>query len=204
MNCKEERPVKLRKSVALTALIALLIVPGIASAHILVGMANGGLAAGFAHPFSGVDHMLAMLTVGLWAATLGGSASWKVPAAFVTMLVTGALLGMSGGVHLPLVEPFIAVSVLVLGLAVTLTWRVSTGAGMFLVGLFALFHGYAHGTALPDAAGGFLFLLGMTTASIVLHFTGFALGSALKRHQWLLRSGGALIAGAGIWLVATL
>lgn len=203
MHCKEDSPVTQRKSAAIVSLIALLAVPGIASAHILANMTGGGLGAGFAHPFSGIDHMLAMLTVGLWAATLGGSASWKVPGAFVAMLVAGALLGMTG-LHLPLVEPLIALSVLVLGLAVTLTLRVPTGSGVFLVGLFALFHGYAHGAELPEAAAGFLFLLGMTAASVILHFTGFALGSALKRHQWLLRTGGALIAGAGVWLVATL
>lgn len=192
---------KARNIVTLAALLA---VPGIASAHILANMTGGGLAAGFNHPFSGIDHLLAMLTVGLWAATLGGSASWKVPTAFVSMLVVGALVGMSGAVHLPLVEPLIAASVLALGLAVAFALRVPTGAGMLLVGVFALFHGYAHGSELPEAAAGLLFLLGMSCASVLLHFTGFAIGTTLKRHQWLLRAGGALIAGAGLYLVVAL
>jgi len=195
--------VKSRITLAPIVLLALLAAPGVASAHILFGMAGGGFSAGVAHPFNGVDHMLAMLTVGLWAATLGGSASWKVPGAFVAMLVVGALLGMAG-MHLPLVEPFIALSVLVLGLAVTLTLRVPVSAGIALVGLFALFHGFAHGAELPEAVSGYEFLLGMTIASVILHFTGFAIGSALKRHQWLLRTGGVAIAGVGVYLVAAL
>ena len=187
----------------IVALFALAVAPGIASAHTVLGMSGGGLLAGLHHPFSGLDHMLAMLTVGLWAATLGGAAAWKVPTAFVVMLVTGAVLGMTG-IQLPLVESFIALSVLVLGLAVTFALRVPSSAGIVLVGLFAMFHGHAHGTELPEAVSGYLYLLGMTLASITLHLTGFGIGQALKRHPLLLRSGGALIAGAGVWLVAGL
>jgi urease accessory protein len=190
--------VKIRHIITAIGLIAL---PGIAAAH--TGHGTGGFGAGLFHPFSGVDHMLAMLTVGLWAATLGGSAAWRVPTAFVAMLVTGALLGL-GGVQLPLVESFIAASVLVLGLAVTLAWRVPAAAGIALVGLFALFHGHAHGAEVPAAAAGTLYVLGMTLASVALHLTGFGIGHALRQRPWLLRSGGALVAGAGAWLVATL
>lgn len=194
---------KNRYLVALISLLGLALVPGIASAHTVLGMSSGGFAAGLSHPFSGLDHMLAMFTVGLWAATLGGSASWKVPTAFVVMLLVGALLGMAG-VQLPLVESVIALSVLVLGLTVTLALQVPASAGIVLVGLFAMFHGHAHGTELPEAVSGYMYLLGMTLASVVLHLSGFGIGHFLKQRQWLLRSGGALIAGAGVWLVASL
>src|SRR5512139_2178814 len=130
----------------LTALF-LLAASGTALAH--PGHDASGLAAGLYHPFSGLDHMLAMLTVGLWAATVGGTALWKMPAAFVITLVCGALLGMNG-IHMPLVEPLIALSVLLLGLAFTLTLRIPATAGIMLVSLFALFHGYAHGVELPE------------------------------------------------------
>jgi len=188
--------VKFRHVVAAIGLIAL---PGLAAAH--TGHGTGGFGAGLVHPFGGLDHLLAMLTVGLWAATLGGSAAWKVPTAFVAMLVTGAVLGLSG-VHLPLVESLIAVSVLLLGLSVTLAWRVPATAGVALVGLFALFHGHAHGAEVPEAASGYLYVFGMTLASVALHLTGFGIGHALRQRPWLLRSGGALVAGAGAWLVA--
>lgn len=188
------------KSRYVVAALALLALPGIAAAH--TGHGTGGFGAGLFHPFSGIDHLLAMFTVGLWAATLGGSSAWKMPIAFIVMLVTGALLGLNG-THLPLVESVIAVSVLVLGLAVTLAWRVPASAGIALVGLFALFHGHAHGVEVPTAANGLLYVAGMTLASAVLHLSGFGIGNALKRQPWLLRSGGALVAGAGAWLMVS-
>jgi len=184
----------------LTALL-LLTTSGAALAH--PGHDISGFAAGALHPFSGLDHLLAMLTVGLWAATLGGTAVWKIPAAFVVTLVAGAVLGMTG-IHLPLVEPFIALSVLLLGLAVTLTLRVSATAAIAMISLFALFHGHAHGSELTEATSGYLYLLGITLASIALHISGLVVGRTLMRHTWLLRSSGAMIAGVGVWMVAGL
>jgi len=142
-----------------------------------------------------------MLSIGLWAATLGGSAQWKVPTAFVTLLVTGTILGMSGA-QLPLVEPLIILSVLLLGLAVTFALRVSAGAGVLVVGLFALFHGCAHGTELPETASSYLYLLGIALASITLHLAGLGIGHTFQRHTWLLRSSGAAIAAMGVWMIA--
>lgn len=159
-----------------------------------------GFTAGALHPFHGLDHLLAMLTVGLWAATLG-DAQWKVPGAFVMMLAVGAMLGMNG-IHLPLVEPFIALSVLLLGLALTLTLRVPTTIAIVLAGLFALSHGHAHGSELPAAASSYVYLFGMILASSALHLSGFAIGRALMHHTWLLRGSGAAIAAMGMWLVA--
>ncbi|MEW6645734.1 MAG: HupE/UreJ family protein [Pseudomonadota bacterium] len=190
---------KFRHVVTTLGFVAL---PGIAAAHTGHGAVDG-FGAGLFHPFGGLDHLLAMLTVGLWAAMLGGSAAWRVPAAFVVLLVIGAMLGL-GGVQLPLLESFIAASVLVLGLAVTLAWRVPAGAGIVLVGVFALFHGQAHGAEVPVAADGLLYVTGMTLASVLLHLSGFGIGHVLKQRPWLLRSGGALVAGAGAWLVVSL
>lgn len=189
---------KLRNLVTLAALV---VTPGVALAHSLFDMAGGGFVAGLSHPFSGLDHLLAMLAVGLWAASLGGAAAWKVPASFVVMLAAGCVLAMSG-MALPLVEPFIAVSVLLLGLALMLALRASTFSGSLLVGLFALCHGHAHGTELPASVPAYLYLLGMVGASTMLHLAGLGIGHALRHSQWLLRTGGALVAGAGVWLLA--
>lgn len=181
----------------LTALI-LLATSSAALAH--PGHNIAGFTAGALHPFNGLDHLLAMLTVGLWAATLGGSAAWKIPSAFVMMQVVGAMLGMNG-IHLPLVEPFIALSVLLLGVVVTLALRISAIAGIAMISLFALFHGHAHGNELPATASSYIYLFGITLASIALHLTGFAIGRTLMRHTWLLRGSGATIAALGMWLV---
>lgn len=182
----------------LTAFL-LLAASGSALAH--PGHNISGLAAGLSHPFSGIDHLLAMLCVGLWAATLGGRAQWKVPTAFVTLLVAGTILGMSGA-HLPMVEPLIALSLLLLGLAVAFTLRVHATSGVIFVGLFALFHGCAHGAELPETASSYLYLLGITLASITLHLAGLGIGHAFQRHTWLLRSSGAAITAMGVWMIA--
>jgi len=181
------------------AALFLLTASGAALAH--PGHDISGFAAGILHPFTGLDHMLAMLAVGLWAATLGGAAMWKTPAAFVLALLVGAGLGMHGS-HQPLMTPFIALSVLLLGLAVALTLRVSETTSIAMVSLFALFHGYAHGAELPETSSSDLYLLGMTLASIALHLTGLGTAHLLKHHRWVLRSTGVVIAGAGVWMVA--
>ena len=184
----------------LCTLIGLTVMPGIALSHGLPDMQSGGLAAGLLHPFSGSDHLLVMIAVGLWAASIGSSATWKVPASFVAMLVVGCVLAI-GGMTLPLAEPLIAASVLLLGLVLMLALHASPLAGGLLVGLFALFHGYAHGAELPEATSSGLYLLGMVGASLLLHLAGVGLGYALRRYHWLLRSGGALMAGSGMWMV---
>lgn len=183
------------------ALVVLTVTPGIAFAHGLHGMGSGGISAGFVHPFSGADHLLAMFAVGLWAASLGGAATWKIPVSFGVMLLAGCLLAM-GGIGLPMTEPLVATSVLVLGLALMLALNTSSMAGSLMVGLFALFHGHAHGVELPPATPAWMYLLGMVGASIALHLAGLGLGHRLMRKQWLLRSGGALVAGAGVWMMA--
>lgn len=128
---------------------ALLLSAG-AQAHTF-GASGGGLVEGFVHPFGGPDHLLAMLAVGLWAAQLGGRARRAVPAAFVAMMAAGGVLAL-GGVALPGVEQGVAVSVLVLGLLIAAATRVPVPFGMLLVGVFALFHGHAHGGEMPGQA----------------------------------------------------
>ena len=142
------------------------------------GDVTGGAVHGFTHPFLGIDHLLAMVTVGMWAARLGRRA-WLLPAVFVGFMAIGALLGE---VPLPYVEPMIALSVLVFGLATILAKRLPVWIGGMLVAVFALYHGHAHFAELPDtsAAG---FFAGMLFATALLHLTGvfIALGVARLR-----------------------
>ncbi len=188
-------------------LLATLMVSSTASpvlAHTF-GAAGAGLSAGLAHPFLGLDHLLAMVAVGLWAAQRGGAATWRVPGVFVAVMAVGALLGLAGA-PLAAVEFGIAGSVLLFGILVALSARLPSGAGLALVGFFALFHGHAHGTELPLTAAPALYGLGFLVATLSLLGAGIGAG-LLARHParpaaraWL-RAGGAVIAGAGAALV---
>jgi urease accessory protein len=143
-----------------------------AAAH--TGHVDGsGFLSGFLHPLGGLDHLLAMVAVGLWAAQTGGRALWMLPVAFVTMLAGGALIGISG-LELPMVEAGIAASVAVLGLLVVLNKRVPVYAAMALVGVFAVFHGHAHGAEMPAAAHPLLFGAGFILSTVLLHGAGIA------------------------------
>jgi urease accessory protein len=159
----------------------------------------GGAAAGFAHPFAGLDHLLAMLAIGLWAAQQGGKARWAVPLAFVATMALGALAGFAG-IGLPAVEPMVAASVVVLGLILASGVRAPLTAGVTIAASFALFHGYAHGAeaaAAPIAA----YMAGMLAATAMLHFAGFATGLAVRATA--LRWAGALVAAGGAALMLT-
>ncbi|RAI35915.1 urease accessory protein, partial [Rhodoplanes elegans] len=151
-----------------------------ASAHVGQAPHVHGFADGFVHPLFGADHLAAMLAVGLWSATLGGAALLAVPAAFVVLLVVGAVLGATG-VPLPAVEPAITASVIVLGLLVALAVRLPLVPAALLVGVFGLVHGYAHGAEMPAAASPLAYGLGFVTATVLLHATGIGLGLALGR-----------------------
>lgn len=166
---------------------------------------GSGFLAGLAHPFTGVDHLLAMVAVGVWSAlTLRGARMWAAPASFAALLLVGALLGL-GGVTLPGVEPMIAASLLALGLLLAMraplpAWAASVGAGGF-----ALFHGLAHGSELAAAASPAAALAGMLLATVLLHAAGLALGWLVaRRHLWLPRAAGAVVAGFGLVLLAPL
>jgi urease accessory protein len=152
---------------------------GVALAHTGHGDA-GDFAHGFTHPLGGLDHVLAMVAVGLFAAHLGGRALWLVPATFVAAMALGGALGMAGA-GLPFVETVIALSVVVLGLAVARRIAVPTLAAMALVGFFAIFHGHAHGAEMPVDASGVAYAAGFMLATALLHGAGIALGLTIAR-----------------------
>jgi urease accessory protein len=172
----------LRSTLALAALC----LPALAMAHVgSDGAAHHGFAAGFSHPFTGIDHLLAMLLIGLWSATLTRR-WWVAPLAFVAMLLVGALLA-SAGLALPAVEPVIALSLVLLGalLAARTAWPAAAMAAV--AALFALFHGAAHGTELQGMEA----LAGMVLATALLHGVGLLAGHALQRHSvWWPRAAG--------------
>jgi len=144
------------------------------------GDVTGGAVHGFTHPFLGIDHLLAMVIVGMWAARLGRRA-WLLPAVFVAFMAIGALLG---DVALPYVEPMIALSVLVFGLATAMAKRLPVWIGGVLVAVFALYHGHAHFTEMPDtsAAG---FFAGMLFATALLHMIGLFIPlGAMRLRAW--------------------
>lgn len=163
-------------------------------------VAHGSLVAGFSHPLLGLDHILAMVAVGLWAAMQGGKAIWIVPAAFVGTMVLGFGAAIAG-VPLPFVEPVIMASVIFIGIAIALALPVPTSAIAALVGFFAFFHGHAHGGELGNA-GAWQFALGFIAATAALHAVGIGAGLLLARFSGraLTRIIGAATAMGGIWL----
>lgn len=163
---------------------------------------HGSLMAGFTHPLSGLDHILVMIAVGLWAAQIGGRALWIVPSAFVGTMAIGFALAMAG-MPLPFVEPAILASIVALGLLVAMAVRMNVFAGAVVVGVFALFHGYAHGGEL-GAAGALPFSAGFVIATAMLHASGIGLGLAIGRlsaGKNLTRVLGGLTALAGLSLI---
>jgi urease accessory protein len=157
------------------------------------------LLAGLRHPVSGLDHMLAMVCVGLWGAQLGAPAIWLLPVTFPVVMALGGMLGLLG-VALPGVEVGIALSALLLGIAVLAEWRPPLLAAAMIVGAFAVFHGHAHGTELPAGASGLLYSFGFVAATGMLHAVGIGIGTM---HRWsrgraALRAAGAMVAAAGL------
>jgi urease accessory protein len=173
-----------------------LLMPALAHAH--PGHATSGLTHGFSHPISGLDHLLAMLAVGLWAGQLGGRVRWQVPAAFLGVMILGGMLGMAG-IPVPAVEQGILASVLVLGVLIAAAVRLPLAASMAIVGVFAFFHGVAHGAEMPADAAGLSYAAGFTFATAVIHLAGLRLGSmAGMSHQlrFVRLAGGAIAACA--------
>lgn len=185
------------RSLAARALVALafaaLTAP--AFAHVEQGRAAGFLA-GLAHPVSGLDHVLAMVAVGLWGAQLGAPAIWLLPVTFPIVMALGGLLGLLG-VPLPGVELGIAASALLLGVVVMTERRLPLFAAAALVGVFAVFHGHAHGTELPPGESGLLYSLGFVVATGCLHAIGIAIGAI---HRWPAGRVALRIAGGGVGL----
>ncbi|MBZ9762570.1 HupE/UreJ family protein [Mesorhizobium sp. CA8] len=181
------------------AVVLLLAAAMPAYAHVGVGTTSS-FAAGFAHPLSGLDHMSVMIAVGLWAAMKGGKAVWAWPLAFVGVMLAGGALGMLH-VPVPFVEPAILASVVALGLLVALAIDLPVSAGIAIIGLFALFHGHAHGTEVPENAGGFEYMAGFAMATALLHGVGIAAGLGLgSRFRGVARTAGAACAAIGVGL----
>jgi len=156
---------------------------------------------GAAHPLTGLDHVFAMIAVGIWGATAGGRALWVWPAAFITAMVTGFVLGVSG-IGLPVVEPFIAASIVVIGLCIAFAARAPVWFGALLTGSFAVFHGHAHGTEAVGIVSDLApYIAGFGVATAALHGTGIWLGLLLNGRAWETtgtRIVGGLVTLAGI------
>ena len=172
-----------------------------ARAHVESGGA-GSLISGLLHPVTGLDHVVAMVAVGLWGAVLAAPAIWLLPVAFPMVMAFGGLIGLLG-LPLPGAEVGIAISGMVLGLLVALERRVPLAVALALVGVFALFHGYAHGRELPDGANALLFSLAFVAATGLLHLVGILLGE-LRRWPMgrrLVQLIGAAITISGLWFL---
>lgn len=169
-----------------------LLIPSAALAHPGHGF---GLEAGFLHPFTGADHLLAMTGVGLWAAMLGGKARWALPSTFLTLMALGGALAMQTGLGAleDAVEPATLASVILLGAVVALALRAPLAVALPLVGLFGLAHGAAHG--LETQGNGLSFAAAMLTATALLHGLGLAIGLSLNRISLRVAGGVALLAG---------
>jgi urease accessory protein len=190
-----------------SALAACVLAPSLAFAHTGIGQ-TVGFAHGFTHPVSGLDHVLAMILVGVLALQLGGRALWLVPTTFVSVMAIGGALGMMG-ISVPFVEAGIAFSVIVLGTVVALGIRAPLAIAAGVVGLFAIFHGHAHGSEMPAAAAGIAYAAGFMLATSVLHIAGIAIGYLIgkiseQQGAIVMRSAGAIAAVAGIGLLTGL
>ncbi|MCC0034130.1 MAG: HupE/UreJ family protein [Hoeflea sp.] len=199
-------PVTLRTTrsflLGLTILIAAIGSASPAFAHTGEGMA-GGFLSGLTHPIFGWDHVVAMVAVGLWGAVLGSPAIWILPITFPLVMALGAALGVAG-IPVPFIEAGIALSGVVLGLLVALMVRAPIAIAAVLVAIFAIFHGYAHGAELPEAANPFAYAIGFVIATGALHLIGILFGT-LTGHawgKWAIRAGGAVIALVGAAFLA--
>ncbi|NMM44337.1 HupE/UreJ family protein [Rhodospirillaceae bacterium KN72] len=188
----------------LASILAMIASP--AFAHTGVGTVSG-FSAGFGHPIGGLDHVLAMVAVGILAAQQGGKSLWTVPAAFVGMMLIGGMVGIAG-ISMPFVEIGIVGSIVVLGGVIAFGRQLPMGVAMALVGVLAIFHGHAHGTEMPADTSGVQYAIGFILATALLHAAGIGLGVgaqkvAEKIAPMLVRvSGGAIAAGGALLFIA--
>ncbi len=188
------------KSITKFIAAALFTTSGVAFAH--TGHDVSGWGSGWVHPFLGLDHMLAMLAVGLWAMQGGGRRVWLLPVTFMTMLAVGAGISMMLPYSLPLLETGIALSVLALGLLISLSLHLPIWQSIALTALFGILHGYAHGLELPSSTSPFAYSLGFLSATAVLHLGGISIGAtAQNKYVILAKLAGGLIAMCGIGLL---
>lgn len=195
--------IRVVRSVMLAAGAALL--PAVAMAHTGVGEA-GGFAHGFTHPLFGLDHVLAMVLVGLLAWQMGSLARWLVPASFVLVMAVGGAMG-AFGVDVPFIETGIALSVIVLGAVIAAGLKVPMAVAMGLVAFFSIFHGHAHGAEMPETVDGLGYGVGFMLATALLHAAGLGLGVAISRigatsAPLITRSAGGVVAVAGLGILA--
>jgi urease accessory protein len=191
------------RAIPATLAAALVLVPTVALAHAGHGDTSG-LMHGFTHPITGIDHVLAMIAVGVLAAQFSGPALWLIPLSFIGIMTVGGALGMAG-ILVPFAELGVALSVVILGLAIAFPFRLQTLAAVALAGLFALFHGQVHGAEIPPATSGLYYTAGFIAATASLHATGIGLGLVFatetrKLANRVVRAGGGGMAlfGAAI------
>lgn len=197
MHGKHAQTLQLFTALSLIFLLA----PVMAHAHVAQGQA-AGFFTGIEHPWSGLDHILAMVAVGLWGAQLGNPAIWVLPIAFPMMMAVGAMMGLMG-IPVPGVEIGIALSAIMLGLMVLLDMRAKLLIAGILVGFFAIFHGHAHGTELPAGQSGLLYSMGFVIGTGCLHGVGILIGLIHKYPvgRILLRTAGAFIMAMGCFFL---
>ena len=178
----------------------LLAFPSLALAHTGVGETTG-LMHGFGHPIGGADHMLAMIAVGLWAAQIGGRALWIIPCTFVGVMVLGGVFGFSG-IPVPFIEEGILISVLILGILIAGAFKLPLVFSSLIVGVFAIFHGYAHGAEMPVATSAASYAIGFAFATAMLHVAGMSLGMLMQKTNLyaVTRFAGGAIALSGVYL----
>ena len=189
---------RLKQLMTLSIGLLLLAITPIAFAHSDAAGVTGGFMSGFTHPIGGLDHVTAMVAVGLWGFFLGRKAMLILPVVF-PLVMAGGVLGLLG-VLVPMIEPGIAMSSVVLGLLILLAVKAPLWIAAVIVGVFAIFHGYAHGTELPTAANPLAYSVGFVISTGLLHLAGIAFGE-LGRFSWgkyAVRAGGALVALAGV------
>jgi urease accessory protein len=182
------------------AIAITLLIPNLASAHTGVGDTSD-YWQGLSHPMSGLDHILAMVAVGLWAAQMGGKALWMVPSAFLLAMSASSIMGHFG-LPLPGVEQGILASDFILGLLLLFAARLPLALSIGIVGILAVFHGYAHGAEMPETASGLAYGFGFIVSTTLLHLSGMGMGWAIDRYQPKLQEslfrigGGAVVIGA--------
>jgi urease accessory protein len=181
--------------------LAVLFEPSLAQAHVVLGQTSGFIH-GLVHPLTGLDHIVTMMAIGLWAAQRGGRALWTVPLTFVSVMAVGGLLGMMD-VSIPFVEQGIIASVLILGVLIVSVVRLPLVASSLLVGLFAVFHGLSHGAEMPETVSGLAYGIGFIMATGMLHGIGVGLGLLVQKldRPRLIRYAGSGIAAFGIYLL---
>jgi urease accessory protein len=184
--------------------LVVLLFPGVSDAHTLLD--GGGFISGLTHPVLGFDHFLAMLSVGILSARIGGRAIWTVPLSFVSIMAVGGILGMRD-IAIPAIEFGIAISVLILGLALAMEKKITPLLAMAGVAFFAIFHGHAHGTEMPALAQPFLYAIGFLLGTAGIHMAGLLIGDVSGqtiKGTKIIRFVGVGISCIGVYLVHTL